>query len=174
MKTRGKGRMMSDLVEHCKRRSAEKRSLSSSVHQTSASDGARHTRKAVTALTADNPRATRLCLCFIPPLARHGNLLCFLLASPSFFPLVSFSPSCRLFFLRVKWFSRWRLAVRRLVDWQWTGARFHPEPRAHSGDGGPGGSWSSAWRTSSLSSSSRTAAWPQSALRAPDKGCHVL
>ncbi|CAB1455608.1 unnamed protein product [Pleuronectes platessa] len=56
-------------------------------NDTSASEGARHTRQAVTAPTADNPCATRLCLCFIPPLARHGNLLCFLLASPSFFPL---------------------------------------------------------------------------------------
>lgn len=86
-------------IEYCKWRSREEWSLSFSVHQTSATEGARHAREAVTALAADNLGATRLCLFFIPLLPRHGNLLCFLSSSPSFFSLVSFSPPRRLFFL---------------------------------------------------------------------------
>ncbi|KAI4821373.1 hypothetical protein KUCAC02_029307, partial [Chaenocephalus aceratus] len=48
------------------------RKFSSRLLQT---EGARLAREAV---TADNPGATRLCLCFIPLLPRHGNLLSFL------------------------------------------------------------------------------------------------
>ena len=42
-------------------------------------------------------------------------------------PSLSLSTSSPLF-LCIKWFSRCRLAIWRLVDWQLTGARFLPEP----------------------------------------------
>lgn len=39
-------------------------------------------------------------------------------------PLSTLTP----LFLLAKWFSRWTLAIWRLVDWQLSGARFLPEP----------------------------------------------
>ncbi|TNN28933.1 hypothetical protein EYF80_060919 [Liparis tanakae] len=81
----------------------KERSLSCTVQQT---EGARRAEEAVTALAADDPGATRLCLCFIPLLPCHGNLRCFL---SSHHP-----PPRRLLIPGVKSSARWTLAMGKL------------------------------------------------------------